>query len=129
MRTACECWLRNSWRLRQETSLPPESGIRATYRIARPARRDLQEISNYWTSEAGEDAALRVVGGIIETVITISHHPQAGVAADHFGERVRKFPAGMYMIIYHRPYSKRIEILHVFDGARHQAKAWRKNRS
>src|SRR4051794_34796076 len=97
----------------------------AAYRIASSARRDLQEISDYWTSEAGQDVASRVVGGVIETVITISHHPQAGVAADQFGERVRKFPAGRHMI-YYRPYSKGIEILHVFHGARSQSKAWRK---
>jgi len=101
--------------------------MRATYRLARSARRDLQEISDYWTIEAGENVAARVVGGVIETVITISHHPGAGVAADHFGDRVRKFPAGKYMI-YYRPYSKGIEILHVFYGARHQVKAWRTNR-
>ncbi len=99
----------------------------ATYRIARSARRDLQEISDYWIFEAGEDVASRVVGGVIETVITISHHPHAGVAADQFGQRVRKFPAGKYMI-YYRPYSSGIEILHVFHGARLQAKAWRKSR-
>jgi len=99
----------------------------ATYRIARSARSDLQEISDYWTSEAGEDVASRVVGGVVETMTTISHHPQAGIAADQFGERVRKFPAGRYMI-YYRPYSKGIEILHVFHGARRQARAWRENR-
>lgn len=96
----------------------------ATSRLARAARRDLQEISDYWTVAAGEDVASRVVGGVIETVITISHHPQAGVAADQFGDSVRKFPAGKYMI-YYRPYSKGIDILHVFHGARRQAKAWR----
>ncbi len=30
-------------------------------------------------------------------------------------------------MIYYRPYSKGIEILHVFHGARHQAKAWGAN--
>jgi toxin ParE1/3/4 len=100
----------------------------ATYRLARSARRDLQEISDYWTFEAGEDIASRVVAGVIETVITISHHPQAGVSADQYGNRVRKFPAGKYMV-YYRPYPEGIEILHVFHGARHQAKAWRKRRA
>jgi toxin ParE1/3/4 len=98
-----------------------------TYRLARAARRDLQEISDYWTFKAGEDVASRVVAGVIETVIVISHHPQAGVAAAQFGDRVRKFPAGKYMI-YYRPYTKGIAILHVFHGARHQAKSWPKSR-
>jgi hypothetical protein len=38
----------------------------ATFRIARSARRDLQEISDFWTSESGEELALRVIAGIIE---------------------------------------------------------------
>ncbi len=57
----------------------------ADYRLARSARRDLQEISDYWTFEAGGDVAARLVGGLIETVVTISHHPEAGVAAARFG--------------------------------------------
>ena len=61
----------------------------ATYRLARSAWRDPQEISCYWTSEAGEEVALRVASGAIETMITISHYPQAGVAADQSGARVR----------------------------------------
>ena len=89
----------------------------AAYSLARTARRDLQEISGYWTLEAGQDIALRVVSRVIETAIKISSHPLAGVAADRYGDRVRKFPAGKYMI-YYRPSPKGIEILHVFHGAR-----------
>jgi len=91
--------------------------MRPTYRITRLARLDLQEISDYWAFDASEDVASRVLDSIIETVITISHHPQAGVAADQFGDGVRKFPAARYMI-YYRRYSKGIEILHVFHSAR-----------
>jgi len=58
--------------------------------------------------------------------VTISGHPGAGVAADQFGAGVRKFPAGTYMV-YYRPYSKGIEILHVFHGARDQKKAWKES--
>ena len=46
------------------------------YKLACPARRDLQEISDYWTAEAGEEVALKVI----------------------IGDRVRKFPAGQYML-------------------------------
>lgn len=96
----------------------------AAFRLARSARRDLQEISDFLTSEADEDLALAVIGGIIDTIVTLSQHPRAGVGASQFGEGVRKFPAGKYMV-YYRAYSHRIEILHVFHGARDQAKAWR----
>jgi plasmid stabilization system protein ParE len=97
----------------------------ATYRLTRSARRDLQAISDFWTVETGEDAALKVLGGVIETIITISFHPQAGIPADKFGARVRKFPAGKYMV-YYRTNASGIEVLHVFHGARDQRKAWRK---
>jgi toxin ParE1/3/4 len=91
-----------------------------TYRLARAARRNLEEISDYWTVEAGSGTAVEILSGIVETIIVLSSQPRAGVAAEQFGEGVRKFPVGRY-VIYYRPYrSTRIEILHVFHGARDQ---------
>jgi len=94
------------------------------YSLTRTARRDLQQISDYWTAEAGEDMAVRIVAGILDTVITLSLLPMAGVAVEQFGLSVRKFPAGNYMIYYRTGRSRSIQILHVFHGARHQRKAW-----
>jgi len=68
-------------------------------KLARSAWRDLQEVSDYWTSEIGEKQALQVVGGVMETLVAISGHPRAGVVADQFGAGVRKFPAGRYRSI------------------------------
>ncbi|MBZ5523481.1 MAG: type II toxin-antitoxin system RelE/ParE family toxin [Acidobacteriia bacterium] len=95
------------------------------YKITASARTNLQEIADYWTSQAGADAALRILSRILETIITLSNQPRAGVGADQFGTGVRKFPSGNYMI-YYRLYrsSRGIEILHVFHGARDQRKAW-----
>jgi len=101
--------------------------MRPNYKLARDARRKLRDISDYWAVEAGPDVALEILSGIMETIITLSHYSRAGVAAEQFGTRVRKFPAGNYMV-YYRPYhSGGIEILHVFHGARDQRKAWRRN--
>ena len=97
--------------------------MRFRYRLSASARRDLQEISDYWTSEAGEEVALRLITALLETVITISRQPKAGVAAESFGAGVRKFPAGNYML-YYRVYRAGIEILHVFHGKRDQLAAW-----
>lgn len=103
--------------------------MRPSYRLARTARRNLEKIADYWTSEAGQDVALEILGGIMETIITLSGQPRAGVAAEQFGRGVRKFSAGNYMI-YYRPYrSTGVEILHVFHGARDQRKAWRGGRA
>jgi toxin ParE1/3/4 len=99
--------------------------MRSRYRLARSARRNLQQISDYWVNEAGEEVALRIVTGILEPIAALAEHPRAGLAAEQFGASVRKFPAGRYMIYYRPSRSNRIEILHVFHGARDQRKAWR----
>ncbi|MGH9353331.1 MAG: type II toxin-antitoxin system RelE/ParE family toxin [Terriglobia bacterium] len=92
-------------------------------------RRDLEGISDYWTAEAGADAALEIVGGIMETTIPLSQQPSAGIAAEQVGSGVRKFPAGNGKIDY-RPYrSTEIEVLHVFHGARDRRQAWRGRKS
>jgi plasmid stabilization system protein ParE len=99
------------------------------YKLARSARQNLQQVSDYWTAEAGEEVALRIVTAILETIITLSGQPRASVAAEQFGSGVRKFAAGQYMI-YYRPYRARgIEILHVFHGARDQRQAWKDERT
>ncbi|MGH9326125.1 MAG: type II toxin-antitoxin system RelE/ParE family toxin [Terriglobia bacterium] len=95
-----------------------------SYRLARTARRNLQEISDYWTAEAGPEAALKVLNAVMETIIALSSQPRAGVVAEQFGKGVRKLPAGKYMIYYRAPKPTQVEILHVFHGAREQRRAW-----
>jgi plasmid stabilization system protein ParE len=98
--------------------------MKGAYRLTRSARRNLQEVSDYWVERAGPNVALKVVTAIMETIITLAYQPRVGIAAEGFGERVRKFPAGNY-IVYYRIYGSRVEILHVFHGARNQKKAWK----
>jgi plasmid stabilization system protein ParE len=75
-------------------------------------------------AEAGEEVALRIITGILDTIVTISKQPRAGVEVETFGAGVRRFLAGKYMI-YYRATRPRIEILHVFHAMRDQRKAWR----
>ena len=98
--------------------------MRFNYHLSRAARRNLQEISDYWTAQAGEGAALRFVTGILETIITLSSRPRAGVPAEQFGEGVRKLAAGKYIIYYRLRPTRAVEVLHVFHGARDRQKAW-----
>ena len=98
--------------------------MRFSFKLARSAKRNLQEISDYWMARAGEDVALRIVTGILETIITLSSQPKAGAPAVQFGEGVRKIAAGNYIIYYRLRASTAVEILHVFHGARDQQKAW-----
>jgi plasmid stabilization system protein ParE len=95
------------------------------YKLARSAKRDLQGISDYWTDKAGPNTALKILTGILETIITISGQPRIGVKADQFGVGVRKFPAGRYVIYYRENDLRGIEILHVFHSAQNQRMAWR----
>jgi plasmid stabilization system protein ParE len=55
--------------------------MRFNYILARSARRNLQEVSEYWMVQAGEDVALRVVAEIVETIITISSQPRVDAPA------------------------------------------------
>ena len=96
------------------------------YKLARSAKRNLQEISDYWTERAGADVALKIIAGIMETIIALSTQPRMGVAAYQFGTGVRKFPQGNHMIYYRASRMRNIEVLHVFHGALEQRKAWTK---
>lgn len=70
--------------------------------------------------------ALKILKGVLETIITLSSQPRAGVAAEQFGRGVRKFLTGSYLIYYRVPRLTEMEILHVFHGTRDQRKAWKK---
>jgi plasmid stabilization system protein ParE len=58
--------------------------MRFSYKLARSARRNLQAIADYWMARAGEGVALRIVSGILETIITL-------IAAEgrHTGRAIR----------------------------------------
>ena len=98
--------------------------MRFSYKLARSARRNLQAIADYWMARAGEGVALRIVSGILETIITLSSQPRAGTPAEQFGDAVKKFAAGKYIIYYRLRPPSAIEVLHVFHGARDRQKAW-----
>jgi len=72
--------------------------MRFNCKLSRSARRNLQEISDYWVAQAGEGVALRIVTGILETIVTLSSQPRAGSPAEQFGDGVRKFAAGKYIV-------------------------------
>lgn len=96
-------------------------------RIARTARRDLQEIFDYWELEAGEQRAWTIFDSLINTALMLAAYPGAGIRADQFGPKVRRFPSGRYLI-YYRPGSRGIDVLHIFHGARDQKRAWKSRR-
>jgi plasmid stabilization system protein ParE len=67
--------------------------------------------------------ALRIVRGIIETILLLSQQKRMGRAMAEFRPGVRRFPSGRYVIYYCVP-GTRIQVLHVFHGSRDQKRAW-----
>ena len=95
------------------------------YRVSKNAQRDLEEIFLYWANRAGLRVADRLIDGITDRFWILGEHPDAGRASEDIGDGVRCFPAGKYLI-YYRKTRTGIDILHVFHGARHQKRAFKK---
>jgi toxin ParE1/3/4 len=94
------------------------------YRVSEDAQRDLNEIFFYWARRVSLKVADRVIDRITERFWLPGEHPDAGNPADHIAPGVNCFPAGKYLI-YYRKARGGTDILHVFHGARNQARAFR----
>ncbi len=93
------------------------------YRVSEDATRDLQEIFLYWAKRANLQAADRLMDGIVERFWLLGEYPDAGRTAEEIAVGVKCFAAGKYLI-YYRKTRGRIDIFHVFHGARNQGKAF-----
>lgn len=94
------------------------------YRVSEDAERDLEEIFLYWADRAGLNVADRVIDAIVERFRLLGEFPEAGRVSDEMARGVKCFPAGQYLI-YYRKAGEYTDILHIFHGAREQAKAFR----
>lgn len=92
-------------------------------RVSRRALCDLDGIFDYWAGHASLEVADRLMEAIEEQFALLCEMPQIGRKSDEFGHGVRSFPAGKYLI-YYRKTRAFLEILHVFHGARDQARAF-----
>jgi len=97
------------------------------YRLSKDAERDLLEIARYINGKSGLEPAERVLTGIIQTIISLGDSPNVGRQEDSYGRGVRSFVSRTYKI-YYRKRKSGILVLHVFHGARDQAKAWQGTR-
>ena len=95
------------------------------YRVSKGAQRDLEEIFLYWAKRAGLRVADRLIDGITGRLWILGEHPDAGRASEDIAAGVRCFPAGKYLI-YYRKKCRGIDILHVFHGARHQKRTFKR---
>lgn len=88
-------------------------------RLAAEAERDPDTIFIYWAEQAGVDVADRIV----ERFALLCEFPEAGRMAAEIAPGVRCFPAGSHLI-YYRKTRRALEILHIFHGAREQARVF-----
>ncbi len=95
------------------------------YRVSKDAEQDLAEIFLYWAKRAGLTVADRLIDSVTERFWLLGEYPNAGTSAEEIAPGVRCFPAGKYLI-YYRKTRRRIDILHIFHGARDQMLAFGK---
>jgi toxin ParE1/3/4 len=95
------------------------------YRLAGPAKADLDEIWLYIAQEGGVAAADRVIATINARFLILGGIPDAGRACDEIGPNIRAFPVGKYLIYYRPAHRGGILISRVIHGMRDQQEAWR----
>jgi toxin ParE1/3/4 len=94
------------------------------YRLARPAKADLDRIWFHIARNASIDAADRFIDTITGRFPFLAGSPEAGAARDSIEPGLRVFPVENYLI-YYRPTARRgILISRIIHGMRDQQKAW-----
>jgi toxin ParE1/3/4 len=88
------------------------------YRVASAARDDLKRISHYIAIEReSPQSAKRLREQFLEDFRRLAHHPFLGQACPEFGENLRIWPVGNYIVLY-VPQENGIDIVQVAHGAR-----------
>lgn len=94
------------------------------YRLARPAKADLDRIWSYIAGKASIETADRFIDSITARFPVLAGAPEAGAPRDDVAPGLRSFPVGNYRIYYRRTDRGRILIARVIHGMRDQEKAW-----
>jgi toxin ParE1/3/4 len=95
------------------------------YRLARPAKADLDEIWSRIAEETSLTIADHFVDGITEHFLLLAGMPDMGRSRNEIETGLRSFPVGEYIIYYRRRPRGGILISRVIHGRRDQARAWR----
>jgi toxin ParE1/3/4 len=94
------------------------------FHVTQKAEEDLDKIFAYWAQRSGIDVADRLVDSIEDRFALLGDYPLVGRKCDEIAPDVFRFLAGDYLI-YYRKRRSIIYILHVFHGARDQARTYR----
>lgn len=96
------------------------------FRVASQASEELREIHLYWSQRASLQVADHLIDRITERFSLLGEFPEAGRDSSDIAAGVRCFPAGIYLIYYlarGQGNGRKIDILHIFHGARDQEQA------
>ena len=94
-----------------------------SYRLARLAEQDLDEIWSYVAEEASPTAADRLIDDIIHRFDLLAEQPGMGRARPELGPGVRSFAVENH-VIYYRQESEDVLIARILHGRRDQIAAW-----
>ncbi len=95
-----------------------------SYRLARPARADLDQIWLHIARNAGIETADRFIDTITGRFPFLAGVPEAGPARDEIEPGLRVFPVDNYLIYYRKTGRGGIQISRIIHGRRDQEKAW-----
>jgi toxin ParE1/3/4 len=88
------------------------------YRISPAARDDLKRISRYIAIvKESPQGAKRLRTRFLDSFRLIAKNPMIGQACPEYGEQVRIWPVGNYVVVY-QPQKNGIDIVQVVHGAR-----------
>ncbi len=88
------------------------------YRVTAAAREDLKRISHYIAIEReSPQGASRLRERFLDDFRTLANQPLLGQACPEFGENLRIWPVGNYVILY-VPQENGIDIVQIAHGAR-----------
>jgi len=85
-------------------------------RFSTEANFDLEKIANY-ILDLNPSAAHHFLNALDETCELLAEHPLMGGSRPEFGESLRSFPIGNYLIFY-APASDGIDVVRVVFGGR-----------
>ena len=90
-----------------------------TYRISRPAQRDVDQIWSYHATRASVEVAARQLASLNERFQLLSEHPYLGVVRDEYVPEIRSHavPRTQYIIFYY-PTEYGVRIARVAHGRR-----------
>lgn len=86
------------------------------YRLISLANGDLEEIA-YTIEKENPGAAMRMLVRFEATFEQLAHMPRMGRARPEYGEGLRTFPLGPYIIVYHID-DDQVTIVRVIHGSR-----------